>query len=66
MEDFNFDDDVFTASSERKIIPLITDYQAKEETDGVRLLQMTQKRLRFLIGCYIVVSRSRGSSTTDA
>ncbi|KAI8334809.1 hypothetical protein BC941DRAFT_356382 [Chlamydoabsidia padenii] len=34
MEDFNFDDDVFTASSERKVIPLITDYQAKEETDG--------------------------------
>ncbi|ORZ18485.1 hypothetical protein BCR42DRAFT_324271 [Absidia repens] len=34
MEDFDFDDDVFTASSERKVIPLISDYQAKDETDG--------------------------------
>ncbi|CAO3598815.1 unnamed protein product [Absidia cylindrospora] len=34
MEDFDFDDDVFTASSERKAIPLISDYQAKDETDG--------------------------------
>ncbi|KAI8089335.1 uncharacterized protein BX664DRAFT_332755 [Halteromyces radiatus] len=34
MEDFNFDDDVFTTTTERKAIPLVVDYQAKQETDG--------------------------------
>ncbi|CAO3632103.1 unnamed protein product [Cunninghamella echinulata] len=34
MEDFNFDDDVFTASIERKHIPLAINYQAKQDYDG--------------------------------
>ncbi|CAO3639587.1 unnamed protein product [Cunninghamella blakesleeana] len=34
MEDFNFDDNVFTATIERKHIPLAINYQAKQEYDG--------------------------------
>ncbi|KAI8075166.1 hypothetical protein BC940DRAFT_287611 [Gongronella butleri] len=34
MDDFNFDDDVFTERVERKAIPLVKDYQAKIDVDG--------------------------------